>query len=136
MFKVKFLNIILFLLIKYSVFFFVIAFIDNRFKNAVLDNASSTLEVVKLTMNYILYVLFYSTFLIALFCVPLYFVLRIKKGILFLLGAITFLAVEFLVYTYLASETDLTLGTYNAIIGVVLLFILFYTPIRQKFVKQ
>ncbi|SMO49494.1 hypothetical protein SAMN06265350_102458 [Solitalea koreensis] len=135
MFKVRFLNSVLFLLIKYSVFFFIVAFMGGRFKTAVMDNASTSWEFFKLTLGYILYVLVYSIFLIALFCAPLYFILKIEKGFLFLLAAIVFYGIEFVVYTHFYSPSDRMLGIYNAIVGVVLLCVFFFTSIKHKFEK-
>jgi hypothetical protein len=133
MFKIKFLNSVLFLLIKYSVFFFIIAFMGDRFKSAVLDKASTPLEVFKLTLGYVFYVLVSSIFLIALLCAPLYLILKIEKGYLFLLAIAAFYGVEFVVYSYFYSPSDLTLGVYNTIIGTVLLFIFFGKSLRRRF---
>lgn len=133
MFKIRFLNSILFLLIKYSIFFFIIAFIGGRFKSAVLDNAGTQFEAFKLTFGYVFYVLIYSVLLIALFFSPLYFILKIEKGYLFLLAIAVFYGVEFVVYSYLYSPSDLTLGFYNATVGGVLLFVFFGRSIKLKF---
>lgn len=138
MFKVSFLNSVLFLLIKYCVFFFILAFIGDRFRTTVLNNADTSLEMFKLTLGYILYVFLYSVFLIALFCAPLYFILKIKKGGYFLLAVIVLLVAEYFVYTYSTSQKyfqDIN-GIYNAIIGVVLLGVFFNKTIKYKFANN
>ena len=70
MFTIKFWNGVLFLFIKYSVFFFILAFLDDRFKHLVLDKVSDTGELLKQTLSYALYVLFHAVFMVASLCGP------------------------------------------------------------------
>ncbi|AZB33429.1 hypothetical protein EG351_07250 [Chryseobacterium bernardetii] len=83
MFKITLTNSFLYLIIKYIIFFSVLAFIGDRFKNIVLNNAETSTEMFKLTLNYILYVLIYMIPLILVFIFPLYFTLKIKKEYFF-----------------------------------------------------
>ncbi|PRA90189.1 hypothetical protein CQ046_23370, partial [Chryseobacterium sp. MYb7] len=85
MLKVNLTNSFLYLLVKYFVFFFILAFVGDRFKSIVLDNAETSSEIFKLTLNYILYVAIYAIPLILIFGFPIYYILKIKKGIYFLL---------------------------------------------------
>jgi hypothetical protein len=62
MFKASFLNSICYLLLKYVVFFFILAFIGNRFQNAVINNANTLSEFMKLSLGYVLYILFFYIF--------------------------------------------------------------------------
>ena len=133
MIKLSFLNSIFYLLVKYTVFFFILAFIGDRFKNAVINNAETSIEMIKLTVGYILYILIYEIFLVLLFCVPLYYILKIERWIYFLPLLIVFYCLEFFVYTYFYSPSDKMPGVYNAIIGILLLAIFFYQSIRLKF---
>lgn len=134
MFKISFFNGVYYLLIKYIIFSFFLAFIGDRFKNIVINNAETTQEVFKLTLGYVLYILFYIVFLILLFCAPLYYILKIKKGIYFLILLIAFYVAEFFIYTQFFSPSDKTLGVYNTIIGILLMGIFFYKSIRLKLI--
>lgn len=134
MFKISFFNGVYYLLIKYIIFSFFLAFIGDRFKNIVINNAETTQEVFKLTLGYVLYILFYIVILILLFCAPLYYILKIKKGIYFLILLIAFYVAEFFIYTQFFSPSDKTLGIYNTIIGILLMGIFFYKSIRLKLI--
>jgi len=132
MFKISFFNTIYYLLVKYIVFVFILAFIGNRFKSAVTDHAETTSEFVKLTFGYILYVLFYIAILILFFCGPLYYSLQVKNGLYCLFLLVAFYAMEFFAYWYFFSPSDKLPSVYNTIIGVVFLFLFFYKQIRIK----
>lgn len=135
MFKITLTNSFLYLIIKYIIFFSVLAFIGDRFKNIVLNNAETSTEMFKLTLNYILYVLIYMIPLILVFIFPLYFTLKIKKGIFFLLSIVLLFIAEYCFYTYLYASSNKILGIYNIIISVILLGIFFYKSIRLKFTR-
>lgn len=135
MFKISFFNSVCYLLVKYIVFLFILAFIRDRFKNAVINNAETTLELVKLTLGYVLYILFYVAFLVLFFCAPLYYILQIKRGLYFLALLILFYVVEFYVYSYLFSSSDKSPSIYNTIIGLIFLNLFFYKQIQIKFVS-
>lgn len=133
MFKISFLNSACYLLVKYIVFLFILAFIGDRFKNAVINNAETTLELAKLTLGYILYILFYVAFLVLVFCAPLYYILQIKSGFYFLVLLIVFYVVEFFAYYHLFSPSDKSPSVYNTIIGLIFLNLFFYKQIKIKF---
>lgn len=133
MFKVSFLKSVCYLLVKYAVFFFILAFIGNRFKNVVLNNAETSMELMKLSLGYVLYILFYMFFLVLFFSVPLYFILKIENKIYFILSMIAFFAIEYFAYTYLFSSSDKMIGIYNLIIGIVMFVLFYYKSIIQMF---
>lgn len=135
MLKVNLINSFLYLLVKYFVFFFVIAFVGDRFKSIVLDNAETSSEIFKNTLNYILYVAIYAIPLILIFGFPLYYILKIKNGVYFLLSILLFFIMEYCIYTYLYASSNKILGIYNIIIGIILLGIFFHKTIRLKFTK-
>ncbi|MBO2007907.1 hypothetical protein [Hymenobacter negativus] len=132
MLKVRLRNSVWFLLIKYAAFFFVLA-CASRYQSLVLDKARTSVEIVEQTLAYMLYVFVYSLPLIGLFCLPLYLLLRTVNGVLFLAGLALFFGVEYGVYTRGYSPSDLTLGGYNAVIGVLLLGMFFHQAIQRKF---
>jgi hypothetical protein len=51
------------------------------------------------------------------------------------LGLASFLLFEYVGYTYLASQLNLTLGVYNLLVEVPLLWVFFHKAIKQKFVQ-
>jgi len=132
MFKVRFIYCVLFLLIKYLIFFFILAFLDNRFKSIVLENANSNAELVSGLLGYIMYLLFYSSLLVVMFSCPFFLVLKIKRKNYFLFGILCFFIIEYLLYTYLFSPSDFTLGIYNLLVGFILFWLLFRIEIIQK----
>lgn len=133
--KINLTNSFLCLLVKYIIFFFVLAFVDNRFKSTVLDNAETSSEIFKLTLGYILTVLFYTIPLILVFGFPLNYILKIKKGLYFIFSVIIFFIAEYCIYTYFYSSSNKINGIYNFIIGVVVLLLFFYRTIRIKFTE-
>ena len=133
MFKISFFKTIYYLLVKYIVFLFILAFIGNRFKSAVTDHAETTLELAKLTLGYVLYVLFAVILLIIFFCTPLYYSLQIKNGLLCVLLLIAFYVIEFFAYWYFFSPSDKLPSVYNTIVGIIFLNLFFYKQIRTKF---
>ncbi|MDV2463438.1 hypothetical protein CMU11_15420 [Elizabethkingia anophelis] len=135
MFKVNLINSFLYLLVKYFIFFFILAFVGDRFKSIVLVNAETTSEIFKLTLNYILYVAIYAIPLILVFSFPLYYILKIRKGLYFVLSITLLFTVEYLIYTYLYAPSNKILGIYNIIVGIILLGIFFYKSIRIKFTE-
>jgi len=133
MFKVSFLNGVFYLFVKYAVFFFILAFIENRFKDIVINNAETTTELIKLSLGYVLYILIYMFFLILFFSIPLYFILKIENKIYFVLSMIAFFVVEYFAYTYLFSPSDKLIGVYNLTIGIIVFVLFFYKSIIQMF---
>lgn len=131
MLKVSFFNCVGYLVVKYIAFFFVLAFIGNRFKNAVIDNAETSTELIKLSLGYVLYILFYIFFLILFFSVPLYFILKIKNKVYFALSIAAFFCAEYFIYTYWFSPSDNTIGVYNLAIGIIVFVLFYYKSIIQ-----
>jgi hypothetical protein len=132
MLKFKVVNIVLYLLAKYAAFFIVLAFLEDRFKSIVINNSDNKNELFLNTIYYSLYpaiILIVFTFI---FTIPLYFLMK-KKGIYFILLYMLFIIVEYILYTYLASPSDLTNGIYNGAIGVLFLILFFYNHIRLMF---
>jgi hypothetical protein len=136
MLKPKFSNILIFLLIKYMVFFFVLAFIGDRFKLIVINNSENRQELFSNTGYYLLFVLFFTVVIGLILCSPIYFTLKVKNPIYFLLLISAILVVEYFLYTYLSSTKDLMNGVYNGIISILFLFLFFYRHIVLIFKQQ
>lgn len=133
MLKPKYSNIILCLLAKYSIFFLILGFKGDRFKKMVLVNSENTLDFFTNFFYYLIYVLIFIIFLILIISAPLYYSLKLKKATSFIFLVILILALEYIIYTYLASQTDYWNGTYNAIIGLLFLGLFFYKHIISMF---
>lgn len=133
MFKVSFFKIISYLLLKYTIFFFILSFFENRFQNAVINNAKTSVEFVKLSFGYMLYVFFHMIILILLFSVPLYFVLTIRNRVFIILMIVVLFFMEYLIYSYLFSPSNYVNGIYNAIVGIVVFVLFFYKQIKFLF---
>ena len=136
MLKPKFLNVLLFLVVKYIVFFVVLAFIGDRFKSLVIKNSDNTRELISNTGYYSVYILFYTLVAVIVFSLPIYFTFKVKNPIYFILLISAILAVEYLLYTNLASTTDLMNGVYNGIISILFLPLFFYRHIVLIFKQQ
>lgn len=127
------LNILKYLFVKYIVFFTMLAFTSDRFKNSVIDNAVTSREMFKLTGQYIMYVLIYTLPLILIFIFPLYHILKVKRAKFFIIYIILLFISEYFIYTYLYASSNKILGIYNLGIGVILLWLFFYKSILIKF---
>ena len=136
MFKINLANSFFCVFIKYIIFFFILAFIGNRFNNAVIDKTETSLEMFQLTFKYILTVLLYSIPLILVFGFILYFILKMKRCLYFMLSIVLFFIVEYIFYTYFYSPSDKLLGLYNTVIGVIILGLFFHKTIRSKFTES
>jgi hypothetical protein len=133
MFKASFLNSVYYLFLKYCVFFFILAFIGKRFENAVTNNANTLSEFIKLSLGYVLYILFYMFFLVLFFSIPLYFILKIRNKNYFVFLITAFFSMEYFVYTYWFSPSDKVTGIYNLIIGLLIFVFFFRKLIIQVF---
>ena len=68
---------------------------------------------------------------IALFAVPLYFILKIRKAIFMVLPLTGLFVIEYYLYTYLASESDLKNGIYNEVISMIILAFFFFKHFKS-----
>jgi hypothetical protein len=136
MLKPKFSNVLLFLAVKYIVFFVVLAFIGDRFKSLVVKNSENTRELISNTGYYSLYILLYTFVGVVVFSLPLYFTFKVKSPVYFILLIAAILVVEYLLYTNLASTNDLMNGVYNGIVSILFLLLFFYRHIVLILRKQ
>jgi hypothetical protein len=123
--KPTYLNITLCFLIKYIVFFSILAFFNSRFKSLVINNAQNTEGFTSNIFYYILYILIFSVISSLIFSIPLFFIFKVK-GVYFLLLIGLFLIAEYFLYTYSASPSDLMNGVYNLGLSLLFLFVFFY----------
>ena len=122
-----------YLVTKYTIFFSLLAFRDDRFKSIVVDNSASGKEIIEHTFFYCINVLVFIFFLSLIFFAPIYFSFKQKNPIYLILFLILILVIEYFFYTYLASPSDLVNGAYNVIISILLLLVFFYRHIASLF---
>lgn len=129
MLKVSFLNIILYYLVKYMAFYVMLMFKNKNYAFLEVGSISNGQDL----FYYLWMLLFLPIISMILFSAPLYYSFKVSNTIYFLLIIAAVLAVEYLIYTYFASQTDLMNGVYNGIISIVFLLIFFYKPIGNLF---
>lgn len=133
MFKINGISVFIYLLLKYIFFFTVLAFVGDRFKHIVLDHATRHAEIFKLSLDYTLYVLIYTIPMILILFFPLQFILTLKSKKWFIFFILLLYIAEYFIYTYLYASSNKSLGVYNSVIGVILLWLFFYKSIIIKF---
>ena len=129
MFKPTILNIFLFWLLKYFVFYIFLMFKNNYYALVMIYEIKNGEDL----FYYLWLILFFPISFMMLFIIPLIYTFKIKNIFLFLLLIVIFLIFEYIIYTKLASTTDLMNGVYNGIISVIFLFLFFYKHIRKQF---
>lgn len=136
MFKISFTNTTFYLLVKYYVFFLILAFVSDRFKTFVMENAGTSVEAIKLSLWYLLYITLANVFLTLIFCVPIYYILKARRLAYCLLLLIVFYGIEYWVYSQMMSPSDSTIGLYNLIIGICILPLFFLKELMKFSVSQ
>jgi len=129
MMKTTFKNVLLYIFLKYLIFYVFLMFKNSNY-------ALIRLQDLK-TMTDWLYYLWIFLFLPAisaiLFTAPIYYSFRAKRAIYFILLISAVLVAEYFLYTYFASESDLMNGVYNGIISILLFLLFFYRNIGLIF---
>ena len=130
--KSLFKNIVLYIFLKYLVFYVLMMFKNNNYMLIRINELKTGGD----WFYYLWIFLFLPIVRTILFSAPIYFSFKLKKFFLFplLIGAV-FLA-EYFLYTQLASTTDLMNGVYLEIIGVLLFFLFFYRDIVLVYKQQ
>ena len=98
------LNVFLYLYIKYIILCVILAFLDNRFKNIVLDNSNGTSEILESSAGYILYCLFAILAIIVFLFIPMYLIFKLKNRALFLAAFIAIIVFECFLYGSIYSD--------------------------------
>jgi len=128
MLRPSFRYVLIYFLLKYFAFYTVLMFKNNDFYfvKPGIRNADDLFW-------YFWMLLILPLIAIAFFSLPLYYSFRQKKLLLFIFIIIAFLVSEYFLYTYMASESDLTNGFYNGILSIIFLLLLFFKAIRRQF---
>lgn len=128
MLEPKLRNILLFIFIKYLIFYILLMFINNNY-------ALVSIGDLKTFQDFIYYLIIFLTLpmvfsIILLF--PLNYILKIKKIYLFIFSITGILIFEYFLYTYLASQANFWNGIYNGILSVILLVLFFFKSIKHN----
>ncbi|KZE77640.1 hypothetical protein AV926_14035 [Myroides marinus] len=123
MLKLKFSNVLVYIFVKYLIIFFLFMVKDNNFKLLELNNIKNGQDL----FYYLWIILFFPIIDIILFSIPLYYSLKIKNMIYFILSSLTIFGVEYLMNVYFTSQKILDIDVLlKVVIGVILFFIFFY----------
>lgn len=131
--KVKFTTVLLFILIKYTLFYILVMFINENYTLISFYQFRSTLEFV----GYFFYFSFLPFIYFALFSAILYYSFYVKNIFLFAAIFLGITIAEYFEYVYFNSQQHIDMyGVYNAIISVVLFPILFWKPIKATYLED
>lgn len=127
MLKPSVLNIVIYFFLKYFIFYLFMMFKTDIYTLVDINSIKSGEDL----FFYLWMFLSLPALCAILLSVPLYYAFKVSKVIYFLLLLSIIFALEYLLYTYMASQLDLMNGLINEVIGVLLLFLLFY---KYKFI--
>jgi hypothetical protein len=127
MLKPKFTNILLFIVVKYVIFYIFMMLKNDDY--TLID--FKQIETIGNLQYYILIFFPLPIIMSLVFTAPLYYSFKLSK-LYFLLILFSFIVLEYLIYTKLASEADLSNGIYNGLISLTTLLLFFYRPISAK----
>ena len=129
MLKPNFINIVFYFFIKYIAFYVFMMFKNNDF---------TLIQLIELR-GFNDWVFYLSTFLFLpivcsiVFGIPLIYIFKKKDAIYFTALVSILVMAEYLLYTYFASQLDLTNGIYNGVLTLLFLVLFFYKGILWLF---
>ena len=130
MLKPTVLNICISILLKYLIFYIILMMINNEFKLLQINNIKNGTDL----FYYLWIVLFFPIVDMILFAAPLYFGLKARKALSFIMIIIITLLIEYFIYAYFTSQKLVNRDAlFKVIISLIILFIFFYKTIRSKF---
>ena len=130
MLKPRYVNILLYLLLKYIVVFVVFMFATNNFKMLQIGGIRNGGDL----FYYLWMVLFFPVLEMILFSVPLFLALKIKRWIYFFAVIILIIVAEYFSYVYFTSEKHINIkGVYIELIGLVVFCLCFFRTINLIF---
>ena len=130
--KISFRKILLFMLLKYFVFYVFMMFKNSNYALIEIGDLNSFENV----FYYLWIFLFFPIVCFALFSVPIYYSFSKRNLNIFILISVGVLIAEYIVYTFLASTTNLFNGMFNAIISLLCFPIIFWKEIGELFAEK
>jgi hypothetical protein len=129
MIKATFQSILLYIFLKYLLFYILLMVKSDDFKLIKVADLKSGQD----WFYYLWIILFMPIIAMIVFSGPLYFAFKMKKLIYFILLIGIVLIAEYFLYTYFSSQNNLMNGIYLEIIGIFVFIFLFYRDIKQIF---
>jgi hypothetical protein len=130
--KISFKKIFLFMFLKYFVFYVFMMFKNSNYALIEIGNLNSFGDV----FYYLWIFLFLPTVCYALFSAPIYYSFSKRNLNIFMLVNVGILIAEYIVYTYLASQSNWYNGMFNAIISIVCFPLVFWKEIGELFAEK
>ena len=130
--KILIRKILLFMLLKYFVFYVFMMFKNSNYALIEIGDFKSFEDV----FYYLWIFLFLPIVCFVLFFVPIYHSFSKRNLKVFILINVGVLITEYIVYTYFASTMNLFNGMFNAIISVLCFPLIFWKEIRELFVEK
>ena len=128
--KPTFLNVCGYLFLRCIIFYCVLMIVNNDFKLLQLSNIKNGQDL----FYYLWIVLFFPVVDIFLFSIPIYFSLKIKNVISFILVIGLILLIEYSIYAYFTSQFFFNKDAFiKIIISGILLWVFFYKHIISMF---
>jgi hypothetical protein len=129
MLNLKIINIFLYFLIKYVIFFFILMLLNNDFTLLKISN----IKTGEGLFIYLWMILFFPIIEMILFSIPIYNAFKVNKFVIFLLVITVTMIVEYFLYVYLTTQhlfdRDAMIKTS---ISILLLLIFFYKRIPLR----
>ncbi len=130
MLKASVKNILLYILLKYLLFYVFIMFKNNDFRLLHFYNLKNGED----WFYYLWIVLFMPVVSMILFSAPIYFSFKLKNAVYFILAIVTIIVAEYFVYVFFNSQRHIDMyGVYNGIISLFFFNLLFFKPISRIF---
>lgn len=127
MLKPIYLNICISILFKCLIFYVVLMVINNDFRALQISNIRNGQDL----FYYLFLLLFFPLVDIMVFSLPLLFIFRIRKALIFTLAILLLLSVEYFIYAYATSQKIINRDAFIKIaISFISLLVVFYRPVR------
>lgn len=132
MLRPTFINTILFFFVKYLVFYILLMFKNNDYSLIQISSLKNSQDV----FYYLWIFLFLPVLSAILFSIPIYFTLKVRSKVYFIILISAIWIGEYFLYTHFASQADLMNGVYNGIISLLLLYLFFFKQIGLLFKQK
>lgn len=128
MIKPKIQNILLFIFVKYLVFYILLMFKNENYALVSLDELNSFQDVFYYLVIFLTLPIVFSILLL----LPIYKILKLSNLYYFIGAIIGLLIFEYFVYTYLASQSNFWNGIYNGMLTILFFGLFFYRSIKAN----
>jgi len=129
MLKTTFVNILLYILVKYLAFYTFLMFKESNFKLLDVSNIKNGADL----FYFLWLLLFLPIVCMLIFSGPLYFSFKVKNVAYFLLIISAYIIMEYFVYVFFTSDKHVDMnGIYNGILSILFLLLFFYKQIALR----